>query len=71
MIYLTEINLYWYEAITFQNQLQTSANQSSFDTVPRFNSITFKLWEQVFKPSFGISWVPASLWAVECVLHSF
>lgn len=67
MIYLTEINLHWYEVITFQNQWQTSLNQSPCDTVLRFRSITFKLWEQIFKPSFGTSWVPANLWAARHV----
>lgn len=71
MIYLTEINLYLYEAITFQSQWWTSANQTPFDTVPRFKSITLKLWEQVFKPSFRASWIPANLCTSEYVLCSF
>lgn len=62
MIYLTEINLYWYEAITFQNQWRISANQSPFDIVPRFKIITFEFWEQIFKTSFRAVWVAANLY---------
>lgn len=52
MIYLTEISLHWYEVITFQ--WQTSVNQSPCDTVLRFRSINFKLWEQILNPALGL-----------------